>query len=359
MLLHDTRQISGRTVAVETIKRRPISDVFTSMVKTVSGAANGNSQTAETPHQKVFRLIGERRFEEAAKQAARLINAGDVEGFFIYGTTPAYRRADAWFHDTVGLAKRSALTEIHNITPELAQVLLRNNDGNRRVNPTNLAQIMRDIASDRWEMNGESIIVSKDGRVNDGQHRNFGILLTGKPIKVVMAFGMSRDSMRTVDIGVKRVAADRLAVAGVHDYTRMSAIAAMAFETYEGRVATPAEADDYFHANRALIEQAAGLSGSSMKGVGPSAAGVAAMHLLRMGHKPADIKTFFSSVRSGEEMKARDPRMRLHRAIFNEKYKLKLSRDNWLRAFVHHFIAWKNGEQMAAVVFDADLPEVK
>lgn len=310
----------------------------------------------ETEHEKVFRLVGDRKFEEAAKVAARLINAGNAEGFFIYGSLATYRRAEQWFEDSVKTTRRTAASMIQNVTPELAQVLLLKNDGNRKVKAANLARLMRDIIDDRWHLNGESMIVAKDGSVNDGQHRNFAVLLTGRTVKTVMSFGLSRDSMKTVDIGEKRQAKDRLGIAGVSDYIRMSAIASMAFETYNGRAATPPEADDYFHEHRSLIERAGSLTSTNMKGVGPAAAGVAAMHLIRMGFDDADIRAFFAKIRSGEMLSKNDPRMTLHRAIFVDRYKLKLSRDNWFRAIVNHFLALKEGRKPTEVQFAKSVP---
>lgn len=370
---------NGRSVPVETKPRRKTCTHREAAERLFGKPANGNkpriledltdappapvtgtsvSVLVEAEHEKVFRLVAEKKFEDAARLAARLINAGDVSSFMIYGHLATYRRAEAWFADTVATTRRSASTVIQNITPELAQVLLLKNTGNRKLKAANLARIMRDIASDRWHLNGESIIVAKDGSVNDGQHRNFAVLLTGRSIKTVMSFGLSRESMKTVDIGEKRQAKDRLGIAGVGDYIRMSAIASMAFEVYNGRAATPSEADDYFHENRKLIELAGSLTASSMKGVGPSAAGVAAMHLVRLGHEPEEIKAFFAKVRSGEMLAKNDPRMTLHRAIFVDRYKLKLSRENWFRAIVNHFLALKEGRKPTEVQFAKPVPEL-
>lgn len=319
--------------------------------------ASTSVSVVETEHEKVFRLVGEAKFEEASRLAAKLINSGNGADFLIYGHSAGYRREKLWFDDMVKTSKRSAASIVHNVTPELAQILIVNNDGNRRVNAANLCTIMRDIASDRWQLNGASLGLAKDGRNNDGQHRAYGVLLTGRSIKSAMVFGLSRESMTTVDIGRKRTGADRLGIAGVGDYIKKAAIAGMAFEIYNGRAATAAEAQDYFHENQELIERAAGLTGSNMRGVGPSAVGCAAQHLLRLGYDADEIRKFFVSVRSGEMLSRNDPRMTLHRAIFVGDYKLKLSRDNWFRAIVHHFIAMKEGRRPTEVQFSKPVPE--
>lgn len=326
-------------------------------IEKMAATSTSVSSVAETEHEKVFRLVGEQKFEEAAKTAVRLINSGNHADFLIYGHSADYRRAKLWFDDMVKTSKRSVASMVHTITPELAQILIVNNDGNRRVNAGALAVYMRDIASDRWQLNGSSFALSKDGRNNDGQHRAFGVLLTGRSIKSNIVFGLARETMTTVDIGRKRTGADRLGIAGVGDYIKKAAIAAMAFEIYNGRQATAAEAQDYFLKNQELIETAAGLVGTNMRGVGPSAVGCAAQHLLRLGYDAEEIKKFFVAVRSGEMLSRNDPRMTLHRAIFVGDYKLKLSRDNWFRAIVHHFIAMKEGRRPTEVQFSKPVPE--
>lgn len=50
----------------------------------------------ETEHDKVFRLVREGKFEDAARLAARLINVGQVTGFFIYGKSPEFTKASEW-----------------------------------------------------------------------------------------------------------------------------------------------------------------------------------------------------------------------------------------------------------------------
>jgi len=314
---------------------------------------------AETPHQKVFRLVKEGKFEEAASAAARLVNAGDADGFFVYGHTAAFDRAKRWFEDSVRGAFRGASSHVHTVTPELAQILVGMNDGNRRVNAANLASIMRDIAGGRWQLNGSSFGISREGRTNDGQHRALGVLLTGKSIESTVVFGLNRESMETVDIGRKRTGADRLGISGVSEAVKKAAIAAMAFETYNGRKPTAAEADEYFCAHRELIEKASTLTGSNMRGVGPSAAGCAAVHLLLLGYPDADIRQFFVDVRAGEGNGKNDPRKTLSRAIFDSRYQLRLSREYWMAAIVNHFVALREGRKPTEVQYKAPIPKAR
>jgi hypothetical protein len=122
--------------------------------------------------------------------------------------------ARAWFDEQV----RKGETEIHyaqkELTPALAEVLLEHNDGNRPVRPSKLAQYVSDVAGGRWEVNGETIIISKGGLLNNGQHRSLAVKEAGKPIPAMFVFGVERESRRTVDTGAARGAHDHLALEG-------------------------------------------------------------------------------------------------------------------------------------------------
>ncbi|WP_025091043.1 hypothetical protein [Brucella intermedia] len=308
----------------------------------------------ETEHDKVFRLVREGKFEDAARLAARLINVGQVTGFFIYGKSPEFTKASEWHQRLV--RDGDARANVHIISPERAQILLMHNIGNRRVNAANLAAIMRDIATHRFDLNGESIVVCQDGTVNDGQHRTFGVLLTGQPIESVVSYGVTKESMRTVNIGRKRTGVDRLNIASIPNAVHMSAISNLAFEMYNGRAATPAEAQDYYFENQEHIVLANSLIGNPQKGLGSAAPGVAALHLLSLGANEDDIRHFFTAFRTGEMLKRRNPIYTLREAL-REKT-VKWTRQQWTRGIVHHFLIWRAGRSLAVATSPASLPEV-
>lgn len=359
-ILEDT----SKPVVVETRTRRSLlglrpaqsaSTVDHAVTAIALSAGNDNGGLPPTEYQKVSAMVAAGLYEQAAKLAAKLINADGEAGFFTYGSTAEFRLVDAWVKRQIHEGTKCRISEFCELTPELAQILLTSNKGNRRVNAANLGAIMRDMAQGRWAANGETVIVSKDGMLNDGQHRCFGAIITGSCIETAVAFGVDRDSIATVDIGRKRTGADRLGIGGVTNYVLMSAVSSLVIQMKSNRSPTPAETDAFFFEKRELIESACAASGTNMKGVGPSPAGAAAAYLISIDHRPADIAAFFAAVRSGEMMPKRDPRMVLHRSIFNSQYKVKMSRDNWVRAFVAHFIAHKNNKTMSSLTSDVTL----
>jgi len=81
----------------------------------------------------------------------------------------------------------------------------------------------------------------------------------------------------------------------------------------------------------------------------------ASFYLLRNGEDVDVIRTFFASVRTGEMLTKRDPRMVLRRAIFEDGKKVKLPREKWVSAFVAHFEKYKQRRSMTDLVFDVPL----
>ncbi|WP_367354230.1 hypothetical protein [Agrobacterium pusense] len=341
--------------AADALFKSPAKMIDHAVVSAVAASSVSGGERPPTDYEKVFALVASDQFEQAARLASKLINSDVESGLFVYGGTANFRAVESWVKHQIRVGNTARTSEFRELTPELAQILLLSNKGNRRVNAANLAAIMRDMAQGRWQPNGETIIVSKEGMLNDGQHRCFGALLTGACIETAVAFGVDRESIATVDIGRKRTGADRLGIGGVTNYVLMSAVSGLVLQMKNNRAPTPAETDAFFFDNRELIESACAASGTSMKGVGPSAGGAAAAYLISIGHSPVGISQFFTAVRSGEMMPKRDPRMLLHKAIFDARYKVKLSKDNWVRAFIAHFIAHKNGKTMSSVNWDVTL----
>lgn len=120
----------------------------------------------------------------------------------------------SWFSQKVEQGRIKPFSEIVTITPAIARRLLELNDDNRNLRPTLVQAIAQDIENNRWQLNGESIVVSRDGYLNDGQHRLHAVIQADKPIQSVVMFGVGRDSRFTVDMGVARTVGNFLAMKG-------------------------------------------------------------------------------------------------------------------------------------------------
>lgn len=155
-------------------------------------------------------------------------NEGDLD-------TP--EAALAWFNNRVRMGSKGIHTEQALLTPALANILIDHNEGNRPIRVAKLAQYVDDIENDRWEFNGETIIISKEGLMNNGQHRSHAVIETNKAIPVLFVFGIDRQTRKTVDTGANRGPHDQLSADGFTQPTTMAAIArfVLSFESNDGR----------------------------------------------------------------------------------------------------------------------------
>lgn len=114
-------------------------------------------------------------------------------------------------------------TEVKTIDKVEADRLLNLNTSNRPVSKNNLESIKKALASGEWKENGESIKISHDGVLLDGQHRLMAISQTGIPLNTLIVSGLSKDVFTTLDIGKTRGAGDMLALKGVESYNVIAA----------------------------------------------------------------------------------------------------------------------------------------
>lgn len=95
-----------------------------------------------------------------------------------------------------------------NITPEVAGDMLANNyENNRRVNPRAVRALVNDMREGRYiSQNGQTIIVTKSGKLIDGQHRLSAIRESGVALTFLVAI-VDDDEERafsTIDCGKPR-----------------------------------------------------------------------------------------------------------------------------------------------------------
>jgi hypothetical protein len=136
-------------------------------------------------------------------------------------------KAERWVRAQFKRAEKEVFTEKVVVTPQIAELLLARNPDNRKIKTAKLAQYIDDMKSGRWQFNGETVIVSKSGEVNDGQHRLMAVIKSGVPHELNIAFGVERDSRFTVDTGVARTAGDHMSLSGMQYGTSLASTARM------------------------------------------------------------------------------------------------------------------------------------
>ena len=101
------------------------------------------------------------------------------------------------------------------IDKDVAEVLLEFNSGNRSLNRRKLGHLADQMKNGTFENTGEPIIVSKEGILNDGQHRLFAVIESDAVVDLDIRFGIARKAFVKTDTGTSRTGGDVLAIRGV------------------------------------------------------------------------------------------------------------------------------------------------
>lgn len=121
-----------------------------------------------------------------------------------------------WFQGCMD--KAAALgkwAEWGTLTVAIATLLLTRNDENRNKKRLGIEDLVHALRMGDWTENGETIKISKEGLMNDGQHRCEAVVRTGIPAPTLFAFGVTRESRKTVDLTHRRTPGDILKFNGV------------------------------------------------------------------------------------------------------------------------------------------------
>lgn len=110
-------------------------------------------------------------------------------------------------------------SKVVKITPAYARELLSNNTMNRPLKRNHVDQLAAAMGRGEWQMNGESIKLSKCGKLLDGQHRLSAIVKTGAACEILVISGLPLESFHTINTGaILRGAGDILAINGEKNF---------------------------------------------------------------------------------------------------------------------------------------------
>ncbi len=104
----------------------------------------------------------------------------------------------------------------------LAEKFLELNSGNRRVNRRKVEQLAAQMKSSEFENTGEPIIVSREGVINNGQHRLLALVEADVELDMDVRFGIPRRAFTKTDTGTSRSSADVLTIKGVGSGNQVS-----------------------------------------------------------------------------------------------------------------------------------------
>lgn len=98
---------------------------------------------------------------------------------------------------------------ITNVTPEMAKGWLEENlENNRKVKQSVVDKYSRDMRSGNWRLTHEAIAFNTKGKLIDGQHRLWAVMLSGIAVQMLVANGVPDDAFDHIDQGLSRSALD-------------------------------------------------------------------------------------------------------------------------------------------------------
>jgi hypothetical protein len=267
----------------------------------------------------------------------------------------------AWFHAMVTRSSHTVISERVLLTPELASELLHNNPDNRFIRNAKMSQYADDIRAGRWTFNGEPILISKEGLVNDGQHRCSAVIETNLPIDTMMIFGLDRASRITVDQGAAKAAADYMSMENIPNATVVASVGRLllAYERSGGKNFSNSSyisageivtrfRDDIYLARSATF--AASMHCYAKKLAPPSIIGFC--HCLMSRLDPGVADDYLRQVCIGENIRKSDPAFAAREGLFRER----LTRDEKAHLIIRGWNAYRQKRSLSLAKLIGNLP---
>lgn len=120
------------------------------------------------------------------------------------------------------------------VTPKMAAEYLASNKRNRPLRRVRVERYARDMVEGRWQINGETIIISDEGNLLNGQHRLEAVVKANVPVWMMVTIGVPESAFSTMDAGLTRTAGDVLGMKGVLNFNQVAATARICLNYKDG-----------------------------------------------------------------------------------------------------------------------------
>jgi len=275
----------------------------------------------------------------------------------------------SWLAQRVAKGRDAPFSEIATITSTIAKHLLEQNIDNRPLSEMQVNQIAHDIKAGHWELNGETIIVAKDGTLNDGQNRLAAVVQSGIPIQTAIMFGVSRSSRMTVDMGRQRSGGNFMAMQGIK-YANETASATGLFLRYKAgiyatggtkilaRIFTKQDILAGYQLHEKQIKAAVALVANEKFAVLVGKQALATAHIILTAKNPVEATVFFARLMDGSNLKRNDPILWLRARLLDVR-KERIHAYVKLELILRTWNAWREGKSlMRHIKVEGCYPEV-
>jgi len=267
-------------------------------------------------------------------------------------------RALTWRSTKIAKGREGEFAELVTITPEIAERLLENNPGNRVVGKPLLRAMMADLVGRRWQTNGETIKVSVDGELNDGQHRLNAIVQSGVPMRSWVMFGLPRDSRLTVDMGKPRSPGDYLTMGGVKNANTAATVARTLLSYHLGRYdtgggsangidpLTKSQVSDFYWKHHKtiddVVQRCRNKNMLTRLGVAPVGAAMITLNSLSR----AKAEEFFQRFNDGVSLPTGSPILWMRAHVMGWDTEKRMRSSEKLEIILRYWNAWRGGKSL-------------
>jgi|TARA_R100000482_G_C5130683_1_gene151676 hypothetical protein len=236
---------------------------------------------------------------------------------------------------------------LEEICPTRAKQLLAQNHTNRNLNQRLVGKLSEAIVNDHWKVNGETIKLSKRGRLLDGQHRLHAIIMAKKPAKTYLIDGLEEDCHSTIDAGLRRTGGHALQFLGVKNSNLVASAIGMVYRIrIKDLKASPRYTNEDIVREHQIDPEGYNKAASFIAGrkwlvkfLGSSVAAACYYLTQKLNAEQSDV--FFKALASGENLQHGDPVFALRNQLMNKRsIQGKLERGKQVRYNIYQDIAY-------------------
>lgn len=277
-------------------------------------------------------------------------------------------------------SQTSPFTEIMVIGPSMAMAMLERNpaDENRKLSQSRVALYAADMAAGRWQgLNGQTIVISRDGYLNDGQHRLSAVVATGGNIPFTVVFGVERETRLTLDQNKARTPGDYLGMSGITNANKVAAVANILYAYESGalrhikgnagqafgvRNTAPTKAllHDYAVKRLDQIKHALRLVDSHLaRSICVDSRLAAAYVIIENAAGETDATAFFERLVSGENLSRNNPILAARNRLMAERELRQNSPAKVIEIVARAWNSYRRGQPMTRLSLNGTFPKVE
>jgi len=244
----------------------------------------------------------------------------------LFNTISGTRAAALWLDEQIAQSNGKVTAIKVSLTPDLASVLLERNPSNRKIRTGKVDDFASDMEHGAWAINGEPIIVSSEGLLNDGQHRCAAVVQSKRAIETLMVIGVERETRTTLDQGENRKVADYLSMEGYANTNNLAATAKMLWQyrTYGYMSSnskmrpTRSEVHTVVRDTPALVKALHAVDRKNARSLAPLSVMAVCHFLFSQMSRPDAVSYFFDALIDGASLDRGDPILNVRNRLMTD-----------------------------------------